>query len=180
MHTGSPIPSYVITIMVVALVFGLRIMRMRQGGGSRRLRLELMWILPAIISAAAVAMLVGFPPHGVEWAWLTLALAAGGGLGWVRGSLIPITVDPETHLLNTRTSPAALAFLLVLFLIRFAARYFLAQASALHIATALLTDGFVLFGAGLYVVSRLEMWLRARRLLAGLGPMRITAPTSPA
>ena len=49
---------------------------------------------------------------------------------------------------------------------RFGARYLLAaESGVVHVFAALITDGFVLFGAGLYGVSRLEMFLRARRLL---------------
>ena len=164
MHSGSPIPSYLVFGVVILLIFAFRIRRMSK---PRRLRLEVMWVLPAILLLATVALLVQYPPRVLEWAWLALVLIVGGGLGWVRGRLIPITVDPETHLLNTRTSPAALAFLAVLFVIRFGARAALTtQASSLHIATALITDGFVVLATGLFAVSRLEMWLRARRLLA--------------
>ena len=163
MHSGAQLPSYLVTALIIVVVFTLRLRRMK---GSRRLRLELMWVLPAIMLAATAALLIQVPPKGLEWAWLIAAFAVGSGLGWVRGSLIPITIDPATHLLNTRTSPAALAFLLVLFLIRFGARAVLMDQS-LHIATALLTDGFVVLAAGLYTASRLEMWIRARRLLEG-------------
>jgi Protein of unknown function (DUF1453) len=161
MHSGAQLPSYLITILIVAVAFALRLRRMRT---ARRLRLEMMWVLPAIMLAATAVLLVQLPPKGLQWVWLAAALALGSGLGWLRGSLIPITIDPATHLLNTRTSPAALAFLLVLFLVRFGARAMLTN-QTLHIATTLLTDGFVVLAAGLYVVSRLEMWLRARRLL---------------
>ncbi len=168
MHATGPTPSYLITLVVVAGVWGLRLWRMRGAARKdRRLRLEFMWITPALMVLGAVVLLSSTPPRGLEWLWMVVILAAGAGLGWVRGGLIPITVDPQTHLLNTRTSPAAMAFLVVLLGVRYGARALLAeQQASLHIATALITDGFVLFAAGLFGVSRLEMWLRARRLLA--------------
>jgi hypothetical protein len=177
MHPGSQIPSYLVTGVIIALLFAFRVRRMSK---PRRLRLELIWVLPAILTLSTAALLIQLPPRGLEWAWLGAAFVLGGALGWVRGSLIPITVDPGTHLLNTRTSPGALAFLLVLFLVRFGARALLMkEASSLHIATALLTDGFVVLATGLFAVSRLEMWLRARRLLAqarspGLGAAAVS------
>lgn len=159
--------SYVLTGAVVALVFGLRIWRMRRASRvPRRLRLEYLWIMPAVMVLASVALLFEMPPQGLDWLWLALAAAAGGGLGWVRGSLIHIEVDRETHALNTRTSPAALIFLLILFAVRYGAKMWLAEAGpAVQTHLALITDGFVLFAAGLFAVSRVEMWLRARRLL---------------
>jgi hypothetical protein len=159
--------SYILTGTMLALVFGLRIWRMRRATRvPRRLRLEYLWIMPAIMALASAALLVGMPPQGIDWLWLALATAAGGALGWVRGSLIHIEVDRATHLLNTRTSPAAIIFLLILFAVRFGARMLLAQAGPMvHAHLALVTDGFVLLAAGLFAVSRLEMWLRARRLL---------------
>jgi hypothetical protein len=178
MHPGAQLPSYLVTGLVVALALAWRIRRMR---GSRRLRLEMIWLLPAIMLAATIALVLQFPPRGMDWIWLGLTLAVGGGLGWVRGSLIPITIDPETHLLNTRISPAALIFLLVLFVVRFGARAMLTNpASGLHLATALVTDGFAILASGLFVVSRFEMWLRARRLLANARSARPSGAVSAA
>ena len=162
-------PSYIFTIVVVAVIFGLRLWRSglgRRPGVARRLRLEYLWITPALVVFAAGALLAQFPPEGLQWVPLAAVLALGAALGWWRGALTPIEIDRETHALNTRSSPAAIAFLGLLVLVRFGAHALLSsQASSLHIATALLTDGFVLFAAGLYGVSRLEMWLRASRLL---------------
>ncbi len=166
--------SYVIPGLIVAAVFGLRLWRSGMfskggagGGRGRRLRLEFLWIMPAILAVGALVLLVMLPPPAVwQWAVLVVVLAAGAGLGWWRGSLIRIEVDRETHQLNTRSSPAALIFLAGIFVVRYAARFVIAEESqAVHLYAALFTDGFVLFGAGLYGVSRLEMFLRARRLL---------------
>ena len=159
--------SYVLTAAVVVLVFGLRFWRMRRSAAvPRRLRLEYVWIMPAVMVLASGALLVQAPPSGLDWLWLALISAIGGGLGWLRGALIHIEVDRQTHLLNTRTSPAALIFLLVLFVVRYGARFLLTRAGpAVHAHLALITDGFVLFAAGLFALSRVEMWLRARRLL---------------
>ncbi len=153
----------VITIAIVAVVFALRFRNLNR---ERRLKLELMWILPVLLVAAMVAALLQFPPRGLDWAWLAAILALGATIGWWRGKLIPIAIDPETHLLNTKPSPAALLFLLGLFVVRFGLRELLqSEASAWHIKAVLITDGFIVLGVGLLAVSRIEMALRAWGLL---------------
>ncbi|MBE7217536.1 MAG: DUF1453 family protein [Caulobacteraceae bacterium] len=163
--------SYVLPALIVVLVLGLRLWRSgvfsKRGGPGRRLRLKSLWIMPAVLALGAIALLVMMPPPAFwQWGVLAAALAAGSALGWWRGTLIRIEVDRATHQLNTRPSPAALVLLVAIIAVRYAARFLLAeQSEALHLYTALITDGFVLFAAGLYGVSRLEMFLRARRLL---------------
>jgi len=152
-----------ITIAVVGVVFALRFRNLNR---ERRLKLEVMWILPTLLVAAMVAALLRFPPHGLDWLWLGLIFLVGASIGWLRGKLIPINIDPETHLLNTKPSPAAILFLLGLFVVRFALKAVLeAEASAWHLNAVLLTDGFVVLGVGLFAVSRIEMALRAWGLL---------------
>jgi energy-converting hydrogenase Eha subunit A len=155
--------NYVISGIVVAVVLFLRLRSMNR---ERRLKLEYMWILPTAMIAGMVALFYQLPPHGMDWVWLGVIFLVGASIGWVRGKLIPISIDPETHLLNTKPSPAAIIFLLALFAIRFALRAVLqAEASTWHINAVLLTDGFVVLGVGLFAVSRIEMALRAWGLL---------------
>lgn len=152
-----------VTIAIVAVIFALRFRGMNR---ERRLRLETMWILPALILIAGAAALTQFQPHGLDWLWLAAIFAVGAAIGWWRGKLMPITIDPESHLLNTKPSPAAILFLLGLFVVRFALKTFLqSEASAWHLSAVLLTDGFIVLGVGLLVVARLEMALRAWNLL---------------
>lgn len=152
-----------ITVAVIAVVFALRFRGMTR---ERPLRLELIWIMPALLVAAMVAVLLQFPPHGVDWVWLAAIFAVGSAIGWWRGKLMPITIDPETHVLNIKPSPAAILFLLGLFVVRFALRALIeSEASSWHINAALITDGFIVLGVGLLAVSRVEMGLRAWGLL---------------
>ena len=152
-----------ITIAVVAVIFALRFRGMTR---ERPFRLELIWIMPVLLVAAMVAVLLQFPPHGLDWAWLTAIFAVGAAIGWWRGKLMPIAIDPETHVLNIKPSPAAILFLLGLFVVRFALRALIeSEASAWHVSAALITDGFIVLGVGLLAVSRVEMGLRAWGLL---------------
>ena len=152
-----------IGIVVLVIVMSIRLLR---GQKQRPLKLEWMWVMPLVLISVAGVLIAQFPPHGLEWLWLALAFAAGAGLGWQRGRLMAITVDPQTHMLNQQASPAAMIFLVVLVAIRFGLRSFLTEeAGALHVSAAFLTDVFVVFAVGLLAVTRLEMFLRARGLL---------------
>jgi hypothetical protein len=164
MHGEARLISYGVTALVIVVVFALRMRRMTR---SQPLKLERLWIVPAVFAVLAGLLLVQAPPQGMDWAWLAIALAIGGGLGWVRGSTMAIAVDPETHALNTKASPAAMIFLVALIAFRYVARSALAnEATVLHLTAAFITDVTLSFAVGLLSVQRLEMAIRARRLLA--------------
>ena len=156
--------SYAITAVIVVVVLGLR---MRGMSRMRKLRLETLWVIPAIYFAFAAVMFYEFPPTGLGWLACALALLAGGAIGWQRGKLMRIHVDPETHTLNQRASPAAILFIVVLIAVRFGAREMLANGggAGLHLSTMLVTDVLIALALGLFAATRLEMYLRAKRLL---------------
>src|SRR3954468_16733938 len=152
--------SYAITGAIVLLVLALRL---RRAGQVRPLKLETLWIVPAVYLVAAGFMFAALPPHG--WVWIAAAagLLLGAALGWQRGRLMHISVDPETHTLNHKASPAAIFFLVGLIVVRMAARGFLAQGGGA--SPAMLTDPLIAFALGMFSLQRLEMYLRAKRLL---------------
>jgi hypothetical protein len=166
-HGPAPWMSYVIPLAVFALVMALRWRRMRR---ARRLRLEMLWILPAIYAAVVVAVFAVTPPSLAGWGWCALALAAGAGIGWYRGRMMQITVDPETHALSQQASPAAFLLLAGLVAVKFAFRTELGGAPGMgpHAShgAMLATDIAMAFALGLISTTRIEMALRARRLLA--------------
>ena len=152
--------SYAITIGVIVVIMALRMRRM---GQMRPLKLETLWIVPAMYAAVAALMLFSLPPVG----WVALAslagLAIGAAVGWQRGKMMHIHVDPETHALNQKASPAAMFFLIALILFRAGARSVLGAES--HVSPAMLTDPLIAFALGMFTLQRVEMYLRARRLL---------------
>lgn len=151
----------------VGVAAAFMIFRLTRARKSKPLRLEWLWVLPAVLLLATAALLWQMPPRGLEWLWLALAFALGGAIGWQRGRMMKIIVDPETHDLNQQASPAAIIFLVALVAVRYALREGLsAEAEAWHLSAAFLTDVFVVFAMGILSVTRLEMFLRARRLLA--------------
>ncbi|KQS02028.1 hypothetical protein ASG11_14590 [Sphingomonas sp. Leaf357] len=156
--------QYAITAVIVTIVLALRLRGMRK---MRRLRLETLWIVPAIYLLFAGIMFYEFPPTGIAWAVCAAALLVGAGIGWQRGKLMEIHVDPQTHMLNQKASPAAFLFIVVLIVVRMAARGVLAEGGGygFHLNAMVVTDVLIALALGLFSATRLEMYLRAKRLL---------------
>lgn len=157
-------------VVVIGLAVLVFVWRMRRLSQTRRLRVEWLWVTPLILTVLIGLNLFyapGMPrPQGLDWAWLAGGLVLGGVLGWYRGKMMDISVDPETHALNTKASPAALLFIVALLVIRSAIRgAAMGEASALHLSVAAITGAFMTMALGLIVVGRIEMAIRARRLL---------------
>lgn len=157
---SAQLVRYAVTAAAIAIVVLVRLRGMRQ---LRPLRLETLWIVPAIYLAATLAVLWSRPPAPGLWPALAAALAAGAALGWRRGATMRIGIDPATHRLNQRASPAALLFIVLLLVARLALRY---EGRALGLDVMAVTDLVMLFALGLFAATRAEMFVRARALLA--------------
>jgi hypothetical protein len=156
--------SYAVTTVIVVAVLAFRLRRMSQ---LRRLRLETLWIVPAIYLIFAGVLFYQFPPTAIGWAISAAALLAGAAIGWQRGKMMQIHVDPETHVLNQKASPAAMIFIVVLIAVRMSAKTILASGvgNGFHVSAMLVTDVLITLALGLFAATRLEMFLRARQML---------------
>jgi len=155
---------YLITALVVGLVLFLRL---RRAGTMRRLRIETLWIMPAIFLIIFGLIFYEVPPHGTGWLWCAVAVLAGGAVGWQRGRFVEIHVDPVTHELNQKTSAGAVLFILALMAGRYGLRYLMQLGDARwHLGILLVSSIFISFAFGTLTSFRLELYLRARRLLA--------------
>jgi membrane protein CcdC involved in cytochrome C biogenesis len=152
--------SYAITIAIIVVVMALRMRRM---GKMRPLKLGSLWIVPAMYLAVAGLMFWSLPPTGSVAIASAVGLVIGAAVGWQRGKMMHIHVDPETHALNQKASPAAMFFLIALIVIRSLARTVLGESGS--VSPAMLTDPLIAFALGMFTLTRLEMYLRARRLL---------------
>ncbi len=111
---------------------------------------------------------------------MVAALAIGAALGWQRGRFIRIEVDPDTHAITARASPIGMVFILALMATRFALRGALVQNSAAFQLSAIaVTDALLVFAVGMMATQNLEMWLRARRLLAEAQAAKNREPAAP-
>ena len=163
--------------LIIAMIIALTIILLRNRQ-ARRLRVELLWIRPVIFTLIMGAGLVATPPALTPLAVVIMlgGLALGCALGWQRGRLMHIEVDPETHMLRSQASPLGLIFIVVLLVARFGLRTMTAQyAQEWHLPLIAVGDAFLLFVVGLLAVQALEMWLRAQRLLT---EARAGGPTS--
>jgi hypothetical protein len=155
--------SWVGTAITVAIVVVVLALRMRRMGQMRPLKLETLWIVPALYLAMAALMFWSLPPKG----WVAIAsavgLALGAAVGWQRGKMMHIHVDPATHALNQKASPAAILFLVALIVVRSGARAVLGETGG--VSPAMLTDPLIAFALGMFSLTRLEMYLRAKRML---------------
>jgi hypothetical protein len=160
----NPLIGYIIMAVVLSVVLLIRFRRMNK---SRPLKVEQLWIVPTLYLVVAVIAFATTPPSAAGWAGSIIACALGGALGWQRGRLMRIEVDPESHDVTMVQSPAAFLFIVVLIAIRSGLRGAAQNevVNFLHMSPASITDILVAFALGLLAVQRLEMFLRARRLL---------------
>ena len=150
---------YGITALVVGLILALRLRRMSK---ARPLTLERLWIVPSLYALLVASLFVQTQPSLGGWALCAAALVVGAGLGWQRGKLMHLSVDPATHQLNQKASLGGLLFIVVLIAIKLVGQ---AEGSALHLDVMLLTQAFATMALGLFSAMRVEMYLRGRRLL---------------
>jgi hypothetical protein len=155
-------------ILVIVVVLALRLRSMSR---VRPLNVGTLWVVPALLVLLAAAVLVSNPPTPAGLAIGAAALVAGGLLGWQRGRLIRIARDPASGGLTQHASPAAMILLLAIIGIRFATKsYFDAAPGAdgkMSEQALMITDALLLFAVGLVGMTRVEMGLRSRRILAG-------------
>jgi len=159
-------PQLVGTLVPLAVVVLVLVLR---NARPRPLRIERLWIRPVIVIILMGAALAATAPplDPLDISLLAAALVIGCGLGWLRGRSMRIEVHPETHALSARASPLGLVLIFGLLLVRYVLRgEALESAGFLHLSVLTIADAFVLLAVGMLSVQGLEMWLRARRLLA--------------
>jgi hypothetical protein len=162
----SGIVQYLIPVAVFIVIFALRARRMSQ---MRPLKLERLWAVPAIYLAVVGANFIAKPPTLAAWIASAVALLLGAALGWQRGRMMQIHVDPETHALNQKGSPWAILFLMAVVLIKMAVQ---GEGRAIGFDVMLVTDAALAFALGMFTTTRIEMYLRAKRLLDEAGAIR--------
>ena len=160
----GPLLPYLIPVLILLLI-------LRRGMTARKIKIERMWVMPALLIFAGASMFASAQiPGALIIGELAAALAAGAVVGWYRGRLTHITIDPATHDLTSKTSPVGVVLIAVLFAARYGIRLAFPDVGygngSLASQAGAIADALTLFGIGAMVVQRLEIWLRCRRLLA--------------
>ena len=60
-------------------------LRFRSMKRARRLKLETLWVVPALYVLVTGTVLYQSMPAGIQWLYVGLALVVGGLVGWRRG-----------------------------------------------------------------------------------------------
>lgn len=164
MHANTVQPGGPWVYLVPLIAIGLVILR---NSRARRLRVETLWIMPVVIVALiGLALAQEGMPTPTFLAIDAAALVVGAALGWWRARLIHITVNPDTHELTSRASPLGMLLILGIFALRYGLRFYATEnAASLHVPVNAIADAALVITVGLVCAQRLEIALRATRLL---------------
>jgi hypothetical protein len=149
--------------VVLAVVL---LLRFRSMGKEQPLNPGTLWIVPVLYFLIAGSILFALVPPPLGWGLLLAGLSIGIAAGWHRGKLIVIRRNSETGELRQKASPLAMLLLLVLVALKLGARAIFGETAAGQPGSSamLLTDAFIGFALGLLSATRLELYLRARRI----------------
>jgi len=157
---------YLVTFAVVALFMGVRIWRSSR---AQKLKIERMWIRPTIILVILGLSIASQPPtlDPVTIAVLAVVIVIGFGLGLLRGRMVKVSIHPETHELTSKQSPWGTLIFLAVMVVRTGSRFVLRGEHQLAgVPVTDIIDGLSLMYAGSVVGLQVDIWMRARKLLA--------------
>lgn len=155
----------VLPFVIIGVVLTLRLRSMSR---ERPLKVSTLWVVPLVYLLIAAWMLFALPPTIAGWSLFAVGTAIGAVLGWHRGKLIRIERNAETGELRQKASPLAMLLLVALIILKLGARAIFGETAAAQAGSGamLLTDAFIGFALGLLSATRLELYLRAKQLLA--------------
>ena len=166
-------PQQLIPLVAILIALPLILMRNRR---PRILRPQWLWVMPTLIVLLMALALWGTSmspdmPHtafdALAWAILAAGRGLGGVFGWWRGRMTTIEKHADGTL-KAQASPLGLILIIAVMLGRRALTAFLEPHAAEYGLNPLaIADAFLLFVVGMIVVQRIEMFIRARRILAG-------------
>lgn len=159
--------SWIGTLLPILAAATLLLLRRKRLSRVMPLRIGRLWILPAFHLCLVLFIYWVHPPHGLTWLYVAMGFLIGLPLGWYRGRLTRISVDPDTLELSQQTSPAVILFILVLVSARQVGRNMALGEGGYSIeAVFVVTDIMLAFAFGFLATQRVELALRARTLLA--------------
>jgi hypothetical protein len=158
--------NWLTTLLPFAIIAVVLALRFRSMGKERALKVDTLWIVPVVYLLVAGTMLIALPPPPIGWGLAVLGVGLGAVVGWHRGKLIRIHRDADSGELRQRASPLAMFLLAALVVVKLGARSIFGEAATQPGSGALLmTDAFIGFALGLLSATRIELYLRGKRLL---------------
>jgi len=163
---------FILPFLVIIPILALRMRRMSR---PQRLRLGLLWVRPALVLLGCAAALFAPDPQThripvilpLQWAGLAVAAAIGAFAGWHYGKVTAIDVHPENGTLVAKGNMLGMLIILALVALKLGLKPLLqAQGVGLHLDVLLITDALIVFSAMLLTVRALEMYLRAKKVMA--------------
>jgi hypothetical protein len=127
---------------------------------------------PALYLAVLAFVLSRHPPGTTGWLLLALGFTIGAAAGWLRGRLFVLRLDEGSGEVLLRRSRWAITMLMGIVALRFLANWWFGPATATGNGALLVTDLMLGLLFGLIAVTRLEIALRARALLAAASGRR--------
>jgi peptidoglycan/LPS O-acetylase OafA/YrhL len=160
--------GWLATLVPFAIIGVVVLLRLRTMRSDRKLDLKTMWAVPIVYVILIAFMFTALPPTIFGWELILAGLAIGLLVGWYRGRMIKIRRDPETGELRQKASPLAMLLLVAIIVLKLGARQVFGETAASNASSPamLMTDAFIGFALGLLTATRLEMYTRAKRLLA--------------
>ena len=157
--------STLIPFVLIALVIAFR---MRSMSKERPLKVETLWVVPVVYLALVGFLLTTLPPSPLGWGLMGAGVGIGAAIGWHRGKLIRIHRDEQSGELRQKASPLAMLLIVGLIALKMGARAIFGDTAVAHPGSGamLLTDAFLGFALGLLTATRIELYLRAQRILA--------------
>jgi hypothetical protein len=163
--TASPSQTFAPMVMVAIVLLVLVLRNQR----ARPLRVELLWVRPVLLLA-----LFGFgalrepvAPTPLNVTVLIVGAVVGAAVGWQRGRFMRIEVDRDTHAVTSKASIFGMVFIVGVLLLRvLAATAMREEAATLPISPIVGSDALIALIIAMFATQGLEMWIRARRLLA--------------
>jgi hypothetical protein len=160
--------SWLTALLPFVIIAAVLALRFRSMSRERPLKVGTLWVVPVVYLLLVGSMLLALPPAPMGWGLVVLGILVGAALGWHRGKLIRIERNPETGELRQRASPLAMLLLVAIVVLKLGAKAIFGDSAAAHPSSGamMLTDAFIGFALGLLSATRLELYLRARRILA--------------
>jgi hypothetical protein len=154
---------YIVPLLIAAIILR-RVMRVQK---ARTIRLQRLWIFPALLLAVTAMSLGRESSAGlVVYAAFLAAGSIGGAIGWYRVHTLEFSVDAESGKVSARATRLGALLVFGLIALRYLADLalkklgFTAGNDLVHA-----TDAMLVFSTSMFVARSVHTWIRARAAL---------------